>query len=84
MLFDFLYAKPFLTNDIRKKNPKNKKQNTGQARTLKEGNWFQIKSKPSPLQADLCMMAHGSRQSSKAERLQTGLDICLYRAKPKA
>lgn len=30
------------------------------------------------------MMAHGSGQSSETERLQKGLDICLYRAKPEA
>lgn len=81
LLFDFLYAKPFLINNVRKKP---KKQNTGQVTTLKEGNWFQIKSKPSPLQSDLCMIARGSGQNSKTEGLGTGLDICLCRAKPEA
>lgn len=78
VLFDFLYAKPFLTNNIRKKTK------TNQVRTLKEGNQFQIKSKSSPLHAGLCMMAHVSGQSSEIERLQTSLDVCLYRAKPEA
>lgn len=30
------------------------------------------------------MMAHGSGQNSETERFQTGLNICLYTAKPEA
>lgn len=75
-------CKTFPNKQYKKKGPKNKKQNTGQVRTLKEGSWFQIKSKSSVLQAGLCMMAHGSGQCSETERLWTGLDFCLCRAEP--
>lgn len=68
LLLDFLYAKSFLTNDIRKKAKKQETKHS-QVRTLKEGNWFQIKSKSSPLQAGLRMMAHASGQHSEIERL---------------
>lgn len=78
LLYDFLYAKPFLGN---KYKGKNKKTDTGQVRTLHEGSWFQKKTKVPSLQAGLCVIAYGSGQSSKIERLQTGLDICLYRVK---
>lgn len=50
LLCDFLCAKPFLGNNIRKKP---KKTDTGQVRTLNEGNWFCVKIKVSPLQAGL-------------------------------
>lgn len=53
-------------------------------RTSNEGNWFQTKTKVSSLQAGLCVIAHRSGQSSKIERFQMGLDICLYRAKLEA